>query len=197
MVPETANNRTIEVYRCVEFPHKWTLERVLLKDVFCADATLHREDGRWWMFANHAHHGADVNDELCIFTADRLLGDWEPHRRTPVKSDVRGARPAGRLFRQGGRLYRPGQIGAPHYGAGIALHCVKRLTRDEYVEEEDRRIVPRSEAVLGIHTINRAGDLSVTDAFFRRARFGKLDSRLRGNDIVPAKAGIQSSGAIA
>jgi hypothetical protein len=131
------------------------------------------------MFANHAQHGADVNDELCIFTSDRLLGDWEPHRRNPVKSDVRSARPAGRLFRHGNRLYRPGQIGAPHYGAGIALHHVTRLTRDEYVEEEDRRITPgkgvpgqaRSSEVLGIHTINRSGDLSVTDAFFRRSRF--------------------------
>jgi hypothetical protein len=178
MVPETASNNTVEVYRCVEFPYKWKLERVLLKDVFCADATLHRAEGRWWMFANHAHHGADVNDELCIFTSDTLLGDWEPHRRNPVKSDVRSARPAGRLFWQGNRLYRPGQIGAPHYGAGIALHRVTRLTRDEYAEEEDRRILPAgnaagqgADAVLGIHTINRAGDLSVTDAFMRRSRF--------------------------
>ena len=182
MIPETANNHTVEIYRCMEFPHKWKLERVLLKDVFCADATLHRDGGRWWMFANHAQQGADVNDELCIFTSERLLGEWEPHRRNPVKSDVRSARPAGRLFWHGNRLYRPGQIGAPHYGAGIALHRVTRLTRDEYVEEEDRRITPRSEAVLGIHTINRAGDLSVTDAFFRRSRF----------DVIPAKAGIQS-----
>ena len=210
MIPETASNRTVEVYRCVDFPTKWKLERVLLKDVMCADATLHREGERWFMFANQAHPGADVNDELCIFTSERLLGDWEPHPRNPVKSDVRSARPAGRLFWSGSRLYRPGQIGAPHYGAGIALHRVTRLTGDEYLEEEDRRIVPagnvdpgqaRSDAVLGLHTINRAGDLSVTDAFFRRARFGaaqrEMDSgprledsrgRLRRNDRTGAAA---------
>ena len=158
----------------------------------CADATLHREGERWFMFANQAHPGADVNDELCIFTSDRLLGDWEPHPRNPVKSDVRSARPAGRLFWNGSRLYRPGQIGAPHYGAGIALHRVTRLTRDEYVEVEESRIMPRSDAVLGLHTINRAGDLSVTDAFFRRARFGaaqrEMDSGIRRNDSVGAAA---------
>ena len=171
MIPETANNNTVEIYRCVDFPTGWKLERVLLKDMFCCDTTLHREGDRWWMFTNAAAHGADVNDELHLYSADRLLGDWRPHRRNPVKSDVRSARPAGRLFRNGSHLYRPGQIGAPHYGAGIALHQVKRLTQDEYVEEEESRIVPRSEAVLGIHTINRAGDLSVTDAFVRRSRF--------------------------
>jgi hypothetical protein len=113
----------------------------------------------------------EVNDELFIFSSDRLLGDWKPHARNPVKSDVRSSRPAGRLFRDGGALYRPGQICTPLYGAGIALHRVERLTQDEYVEREEARIVPQSAAVLGIHTINRAGDLSVTDAFRRRARF--------------------------
>jgi hypothetical protein len=171
MIPETAHNNTVEIYRCVDFPGQWRLERVLMKDVFCADATLHREGDRWWMFTNAAKPGEEINDELYLFSSERLLGDWKPHRRNPVKSDVRGARPAGRLFRRGSRLYRPGQICAPHYGSGIALNRVTRLTHDEYVEEEERRIVPRSQAVLGIHTINRAGDLSVTDAFTRSPRF--------------------------
>jgi hypothetical protein len=171
MIPETAGNQTVEIYRCVEFPAQWQLERVLLNGVACADATLHREGGKWWMFANAARPGADINDELHLFSADDLLGDWQPHRRNPVKSDVRSARPAGRLFRNGKGLYRPGQIGAPLYGSGIAINRVTALNQDEYLEEEDRRIVPECAAVLGIHTINRAGDLSVTDTFRRRARF--------------------------
>ena len=137
MIPETAHNNTVEIYRCVEFPGRWELERVLLKDVYCADATLHREGDKWWMFANAAARGEEINDELFLFSADKLLGDWQPHRRNPVKSDVRSARPAGRLYRRGERLYRPGQICTPHYGAGIALHRVTRLNHDEYLEEEE------------------------------------------------------------
>ena len=171
MIPETAHNRTVEVYKCVDFPTQWRLERVLLEDVYCADATLHREDGRWWMFANSAAVGEEINDELHLFTSDTLLGDWKPHRRNPVKSDVRSSRPAGRLFRSAEGLFRPGQICTPIYGSGIALHRVTKLTTDAYSEEEERRIVPESDSILGIHTINRAGDLSVTDAFVRRARF--------------------------
>ena len=171
MIPETALNHTVEIYRCADFPFKWVLERVLLKDVFCADATLHREDGRWWMFANAAVPGAEINDELHLYSSPTLLGDWQPHRRNPVKSDVRSSRPAGRLFRRGGGLYRPGQICTPLYGAGIALHRVTTLTPDEYAEEEEARIVPSDTGTLGIHTLNRAGDLTVTDAFERRPRF--------------------------
>jgi hypothetical protein len=171
MIPETAENHTVEIYRCTHFPTRWKLERVLLRDVACVDATLHREDGRWWMFVNAAGHGGDLNDELNLYSSASLLGEWTPHRHNPVKSDVRSSRPAGRLFRRGACLYRPGQIGVPLYGSGIALHRVTRLTPDEYAEEEDARIVPTAGPVLGIHTLNRAGDLCVTDAFMRRARF--------------------------
>src|SRR5258708_32702825 len=108
-----------------------------------------------------------VNDDVRLFSAARLLGELKPHRRNPVKSDVRGSRPAGRLFREEGQLYRPAQICAPIYGSGIALNRVTRLTMEAYAEEEVRRIVPCAGAtgdsgpVLGIHTINRAGDLVV------------------------------------
>jgi len=173
MVPETAENRTIEAYRCVEFPHRWKLEKVLVRDVRCADATFHRDADRWWMFTTMGRDSGELNDELAIFHADRFLGDWKPHRRNPVKSDVRGARPAGRLFRLGNALYRPGQVCTPIYGSAIALNRVTRLDEREYAEEEARRIVPAaSDAVIGLHTINRVGPLSVTDVFLRRPRFG-------------------------
>jgi hypothetical protein len=74
---------------------------------------------------------------------------------------------------QGGELIRPAQICTPLYGSGIALNRVKRLDDADYLEEEVRRIVPDGEhGILGLHTINRAGALSVTDAFLRRPRFG-------------------------
>jgi len=170
MIPETYGNGTIEIYRCVEFPGKWRRERVLLDGLLAVDATVHHDGSRWWMFANVAPDGAEVNDELHVFTSARLLGDWKPLAKNPVKSDVRGSRPAGKLFTQGGRLYRPSQVCAPIYGAGIALQRVTRLD-ENYEEQEERRILPApGERVLGLHTINRCGDLSVTDAFVRRSR---------------------------
>ncbi|HST00855.1 MAG TPA: hypothetical protein VLJ84_04280, partial [Usitatibacter sp.] len=173
MIPETGGNRTIEIYRCVEFPHRWKRERVLVDGLWAVDATLHRDGGKWWMFANVANPGAEIHDELCIFSAESLLGDWKPHPRNPVKSDVRNARPAGRLFTQGGKLYRPAQICAPLYGTGVAMNRVTRLDARAFEEEEERRILPaEGSGILGLHTVNRAGSLSVVDAFMRRPRFG-------------------------
>ena len=172
MVPESARNRTVELWRCVEFPGKWRLERNLLEGVRCVDATLHRAGERWWMFANCAAGESRLfDDELCLFSAERLDGEWQPHARNPVKSDPRCSRPAGRLFVKGGSLYRPAQVCVPRYGAGLSLHRVVKLTAQDYAERPVERIVPSSASgLLGLHTMNRAGDLAVVDAFVRRRR---------------------------
>jgi hypothetical protein len=171
MIPETGANRTVELYRCIDFPYQWQRERVLLDGLFAVDATLHRGANRWWMFANVANPGAEVHDELFLFGADSLTGEWKPHPRNPVKSDARGARPAGKLYVQDGKLYRPAQICAPLYGSGIAINQVTRLDAKGFEETEERHIVPvAGSGVLGLHTLNRAGDLCVTDAFVRRSR---------------------------
>jgi hypothetical protein len=172
MVPETAQNGAVELYRCVDFPLRWRLERKLLEGVRCVDATLHRAADRWWMFANAAPGESRIyDDELHLFHADRLLGDWQPHRRNPVKSDARCARPAGQLYWRNGALYRPAQVCAPRYGSGLSLNRVLRLTPHDYAERQVARILADPAAgLLGIHTVNRAGYLTVVDAFTRRRR---------------------------
>jgi hypothetical protein len=172
MVPESARNRSVDLYRCVEFPLQWRLERSLLQGVRCVDATLHRGAERWWMFANCAAGESRMfDDELHLFCADRLAGEWQPHARNPVKSDARCARPAGRLFQRDGALYRPAQVCVPRYGAGLSVNRVLKLTPHEYAERQVARILPSAASgLLGLHTMNRAGDLAVVDAFMRRRR---------------------------
>jgi hypothetical protein len=173
MVPETARRGTVELYRCIDFPLRWRLERVLMEGVRCVDATFHREGARWWMFANVAAGRSRMfDDELHLFHAEDLLGEWKPHPANPVKSDARCARPAGQLYRKDGALYRPAQVCVPLYGAGLSINRVMRLTPHEYVERQVARVLPsRAAGLLGVHTVNRAGDLTVVDAFTRTSRF--------------------------
>jgi hypothetical protein len=173
MIPESGRNRTVEAYRCIDFPLRWRLERVLLDGLRLVDATFHKGVDRWWMFANAAAGGSrSFDDELHLFHAPGLLGDWKPHPKNPVKSDARCARPAGQLAWRNGALVRPAQICVPRYGAGLSINRVLRLTPHEYAERQVERILPPPESgLLGIHTFNRAGDLTVVDAFARRRRF--------------------------
>jgi len=172
LVPESAKNRTVEVYRCVDFPRRWRLERVLLDGVRLVDATFLRAPERLWMFANGAAGDSGIfNDELYLFHAASLLDEWQPHARNPVRSDVRGARPAGALYWRGGALYRPAKNCVPRYGAGVTLNRVLRLSPQAYAERPVGQILPPpGGALLGVHTVNRAGRLTVADALARRRR---------------------------
>jgi hypothetical protein len=171
MVPETGGNRTVELYRASDFPYAWELDRVLLSDLHAVDATLAEVGGRWWMFANVAVPGASTVDELHLFHADTPHGPWRAHRRNPVKSDARNARPAGRLFSSQGRLYRPAQDCSVRYGYAVVVNRVERLDESEYREVEVSRLLPRwRPGIVGVHTLNAAGRLTVVDAWMKRPR---------------------------
>jgi hypothetical protein len=166
MIPETSAAQTVELYRCVQFPDRWALERVLIEGVSATDATLHRADGRWWMFVNVKPPGCTTSDELSIYHADALLGPWSPHPRNPVKSDARSSRPAGRLFTWDGELYRPSQDCSRDYGSAIVINRVRHLSLDAYAEEAVHVIAPRWDPrIERTHTLNRAGRLTVIDGF--------------------------------
>ncbi len=172
MIPETGANRTIELYHCLSFPSEWKLQSVLMEDVRAVDATLAEVDGTWWMFVNIASDDVSYNyDELYLFHSATPFGPWKPHRRNPVKSDARAARPAGRLFRWNGDLYRPAQDCSKHYGYGVSLNRILRLSSQEFYEEEVSKILPEWDRnLVATHTFNRCDRLTVIDCKRRRSK---------------------------
>lgn len=169
MVPESAANKTIELYRAKSFPFVWQLEKVLMTDVRAKDATLAEIDGKWWMFVSMSEHS--IPDELYLFSADTPLGPWTPHQRNPVKSDVRGSRPAGALFEWNGDVYRPAQDSSGRYGYAISINRITQLDHEQFREEHVSSILPNwDKDLLATHTIGIAGDLTVVDCLIKRSR---------------------------
>jgi hypothetical protein len=184
MVPETAENRTVELYRAVEFPWRWTFEATLISDIFAADATLFHDD-RWWMFANVGEFESSTWDELSIFVADELTGPWRPHAKNPVKRDVRSSRSAGRLFRRGDELVRPAQVCWPEYGTAVRFCIVDKLSPEEFSEHDAELIRPSLiPGAAGVHTWSQTGNLQVIDARFHRAW---LDPRRFARQVEAAR----------
>jgi hypothetical protein len=172
LLPETADVSRVELYRATRYPYEWTLESVPMEGLALADCTLAEIDGRWWMFANAAVPGASFWDELHLFHAPSPLGPWTAHPRNPVVSDVRTARPAGGLFRRNGRWYRPSQDCSAGYGWAINIQRITRLDPHDYAEEHVSKLSPDwLPGLLGTHTINALGGLTVIDA---RRRLRKL-----------------------
>jgi hypothetical protein len=170
MLPEAVESGRVQTYRCSGFPTAWEPAGAPLEGIAGADPTLAQIGDRWWLFLTLAAPGTDCwDDELHLYHADSPLGPWKPHARNPVKSDVRSARPAGRIFSDRGEFYRPSQDCSLRYGYGIAIQRITRL--DENVFEETPVAAIRPEWWPGLratHTLNAVGDLTVIDGQWRR-----------------------------
>jgi hypothetical protein len=174
MIPETSENRTIELYRALDFPRHWTRDCVLIDDVVAVDATLLLHDRRYWLFANVIAKGRTTEDELCLFTSASLRGPWDPHPMNPVVSDVRTARPAGRVFERDGHLVRPGQDSSLGYGHAVVLNRIVEMSETVYREVAESRIGRDWLAGnRGTHTYNVDDGYEVLDARRRLHRWAR------------------------
>jgi hypothetical protein len=171
LIPESREANRIDVYRFDAFPYEVSYYKTIMDNVNAVDTTLFEADGRWWMFVAIAPPGTWNVDELFLFCAESPFGPWRPHECNPVKSDVRAARPAGRVFTRNGKYYRPAQDCSRGYGYAIRVQELKALSESQYLEEEVESILPGwSSDIVATHTLNVAGSLSAIDARRRRPR---------------------------
>jgi len=164
MIPETRARKTIELYRATEFPRSWELVKIMAKDVLAVDATVFEHSGKFWLFTNIAVPGGSTFDELHLFFSDSPEGEWTPHPKNPIVSDVRCARPAGALFFEGGKLIRPGQDCSLRYGYALTFNEVEVLSESEYKEKPYCRIEPDwCPGSICTHTYNHTEEYEVLD----------------------------------
>lgn len=173
LMPETSQNRSIEVYRAVEFPHRWELAGTLLTNLPAVDATPFERDGKLWLFTAGVG-GTDLKcSELSLFYSDSLFGPWIPHPKNPIVCDIRRARPAGRLFYRGGELIRPGQDCSECYGYAISLNRIDVVSETDYCETLVGTIPPNWAAGLSAtHTLNMDSRYEVLDGKCLTTRYG-------------------------
>ncbi len=173
MMPESKGNNTVEVYKATRFPDQWEFHTNLMENIEAVDNTLYFHDGKWWMFNSiRKQKGVSIDNELSIFYADSPLStNWTPHPLNPVITDVRRARPAGRIYEYEGKIIRPSQDGSVRYGYGLRLNEIVTLTETDYQEREVEYIEPLwDKKALGTHTIAHEHELTVIDVFEWRPR---------------------------
>ena len=174
MIPETGGNRTIDLYKCNDFPDNWVFVKSIMKDVNAVDTTLFKYNSKWWLFTviDEINSSLDGSPELFLFfTDDFLSGIWTSHPLNPIVSDIRIARPAGKIFIQNGNIYRPSQDCAGRYGKAFNINQVLVLSETEYKEVHIKKIEPDWDTNLrGTHTFNFDDDFTVIDAYSMRRR---------------------------
>ncbi len=173
MMPESNQNRTLDIYKCTSFPYEWEFHKHVMQDITAVDATIHFEEDRCWMFVNiKSPQGASAWDELHLFYADSPFADhWTAHPMNPVVTDVRSARPAGNIYKMDGKLYRPSQNCSVRYGYGLKVHEIKKLTTTEYQESEVLSIEPDWDPkIKTVHTFNHQHSLAFIDGIMNRPK---------------------------
>ncbi|XP_060212509.1 glucosamine inositolphosphorylceramide transferase 1-like isoform X1 [Lycium barbarum] len=156
MLPEGRAKGQLRLYRAVNFPMEWTLEKIIMKKPL-VDSFIIPHDGKYWLFgSDHSGIGAEYNAQLEIWYSSSPLGPWRPHKKNPIYNTDKsmGARNGGRPFLFDGYLYRVGQDDGETYGRRVRLFKIEVLTTDNFKEVE----VPLGleESIKGLNAWNGA-----------------------------------------
>lgn len=164
MMPETAENHTIEIYKATDFPMHWALEKVIMKDLIAVDSTIFQAKNLFWLFTCISEDGSFPNKHLYAFYANSPFEKWRPHPLNPIVSDISCGRPAGNLFFKNKKLLRPGQDCTNFYGQAININEIKELNTKKYTEIPVCKLNPSIfKGDFGAHTYNFNIDYEITD----------------------------------
>lgn len=185
IIPESGANRSLDVYRSVEFPNKWKKIINLREGKKYADTTLLQKGALKYGITY------DVSDvqhmQVCLL-------DFLDNQDVCLEMDeIEKRRPAGNFFQIGDSLYRPAQNCVAGYGKGLIIYQVTSVEYGNYSEKQIRELFPTDLTYSGklfldgVHTYNQCENYEIIDIKTRRFNilnlfsriYGKIDERVR------------------
>jgi hypothetical protein len=136
MIPESNKANSVRLYRAAAFPNQWELVGTLLTGNCLSDPSVFFFKGLWWLLIDVAGPPLYAGN-LRLFYADRLMGPWVEHPKSPVVAgNPHIARPAGRVLVLQDRVLRYTQDCYPDYGSQVRAFEITELTSTSYAEYE-------------------------------------------------------------
>lgn len=186
IIPEQAEQGRLNAYK---FENDTLAPDHLLIDEGIIDATLFQHDGYTWLFGTKKEDSHHQDKDLLLYYSETARGPYKPHPLNPIRSGLRGARPAGSIIKCGDQIFRPSQDSSKEYGGAIVLHEILEISPTAYREQEVRTITPDmvNGFKSGIHTINNTNNYIVVDTkrwvFHPLTLLIKVMSRLRSSHV--------------
>ena len=173
LMPETSENKRLEIYKAVDFPTKWELYSTAFEGEAVADAFFYTDlNKEKWLFLNkQAASVAPMNSELFIYKVASLkLNNLQSHTQNPVIIDARVARNGGAIFEHDKQVYRPSQRNVDGiYGRALNINKIKELTLNSYIEETEKVIEPEFDKnFVAMHHLHQTEDFFVFDSAFKK-----------------------------
>ncbi|MBP0902473.1 hypothetical protein ACFSKN_02495 [Mariniflexile gromovii] len=164
MIPESSQKKTLEIYKCKNFPFEWMPYMELMNNIKLLDAIWLFHDGLYWIFANKVEDFEhDNNERLYLYYSKNLFSkDWEPHVKNPIVTNLETSRNAGDFLQKNGKIFRISQNCKNGYGNNLVVNKITELTTLNYSEEKVEEIFPPN-GYEGMHTMNTDKGVSVFD----------------------------------
>ena len=175
LMPETSENKRLEIYKAIDFPTQWQLHTTAFEGEMVADAFFYTDkQSQKWLFINkQAAPTAPMNSELFIYKTDSIsLDNLQPHEQNPVMIDARIARNGGEIFEYDGQIYRPSQRNEDGiYGRALNINKIEKLTLEEYVEKTVQVFKPDFDnKLIAMHHLHQKYGFFVFDAAYKRKK---------------------------
>lgn len=193
IIPEQAEQGCLNAYK---LENNTLTQDHLLVDEGIIDATLFQHDGMTWLFGTKKAKTYHQDKDLLLYFSETARGPYKPHPLNPIRSGLRGTRPAGGIIKCNNQIFRPSQDSSEEYGGAIVLHEILEISPTSYREREVRTISPNmiNGFDSGIHTINATKNHIVVDSkrwiLHPFTPLLKLLSRLRSSRVRNRGAAI-------
>lgn len=153
MMPETGDNKSIQLYTPNVDLTEWTFHKTLLRDRHFVDSDIVYHQGTYFLLSTDYSEKTNI---LRLFYSDKLDADWMEHAQSPIAKGENVGRCGGSVINHNGNLYRPCQLTKKRYGEGLDIYKITDLNRDAYKEERIKTIIPNGSDVYkyGGHHFN-------------------------------------------
>lgn len=166
MIPETVDTHNLQLLICDNVPEKWHKVGNLLENFDVVDSTPFERNERDYIFMYSPSKG---NAERVLFLGELNLEKCKIENIRKICSyNAPHGRPGGNVVIEGNRAIRIVQPGDKFYGEKLEFYSFD-FTDAEYHEEKVGELLPeqikidKKFQVIGVHTINRCGNIEVID----------------------------------
>ena len=173
LIPETCDNKRLEIYKCVDFPCSWELYSNAFNGENIIDAHIYKDQNmQKWLFLNkQENQNSSNNSDLYIYKFDSLkLDDLQPHLQNPVIINSKTARNGGAIFKYNNEVFRPSQGNVEGiYGRSLNINKIEKLTINEYIEKTVITTYPNfKKGLISMHHLHQKDELFVIDAAYNK-----------------------------
>jgi hypothetical protein len=132
LIPETYEASSVRLYKAVNFPTNWSLEKTLLEGSDYVDPSIFYFNDNWWLFTSSTD-----NNILRLHYSNNLMGNWIEHPKSPIiERNETIARPGGRVVVLEHKIIRYTQDDRYRYGNKVRAFEITKLTTRSYEEKE-------------------------------------------------------------